>query len=341
MKFLVLLLLFFSQIFSEEKPTQITGTSLIHLPSTTPVERGSLEFRFHHRFGNAKSTSYDFLGLDNGAINFLSLQYGVTDRFSIGLSRISTNKTYEVYSKYQILTQDMWKWLPFNLSLLGVAAQETLKQIYVYGPYVFPPSTGNSTLDAKIRSELNEYETSDSDRRSYLAALLISKDWSYLFFQISPIYVHRNFVKSNLSNDRLGLDISTKIKISKRMGFILATILTPKRDYKGDDYKKEDSKSDYNLIQLTATEINNLAWNSENLAIIYVRNVLLDKKVEYYYVPFSFGLEWETSGHIFQIFITNNRTLAYTQVLRGADFDYFKKDWTLGFNIHRDFEISD
>lgn len=338
MRFILFFVLIHS-IFAHGK-LEITGTSLIHIPSTKPVEKGNLEFRFHHRFGNAKSTSYDFFGLDNGASNLLSLQYGINEKWGLGISRISTNKTYEVYSKYKIFSQEQISWLPLNFSIFGVVAQQTFKQIYVYGPYVVPPSTGISTLDAKIRAELNEYETSDRDRQSYLLGLLFSREFGQVFFlQVSPLFVHHNFVKSNLTNDRLGLDVSGKVQTSKSWGFIFSAIFIPKRDYKGDDYKREDIKSKYDLIQFTADEVNRLQWNSENLLNIYLRNVVWDKKVEYFYVPFSFGLEWETSGHVFQIFVTNNRTLAYTQILRGADFDYFKKDWSLGFNIHRDFEI--
>lgn len=54
------LLLSFSLSAQEQRKSTFLGSSLIHMPSTEDVGKSSLDFRFNHRFGNAKSTSYDF-----------------------------------------------------------------------------------------------------------------------------------------------------------------------------------------------------------------------------------------------------------------------------------------
>ena len=91
---------------------------------------------------------------------------------------------------------------------------------------------------------------------------------------------------------------------------------------------------------LSGDEINQLLGRTQDIGYVAARNLILDKPVSYYYVPFSFGLDIETGGHVFQLFVTNNRTIAHTQLLRGADFDFNKRDWTVGFNIHRYFSFA-
>jgi len=320
---------------AQEKIQTFRGTSLIHMPSTEDLEKGMIDFRFNHRFGNAKSTLDSFFGMDGGANNQLSLDYGITDKWSVGIARTSQYKTYEVRTKVKIFSQN--EGFPITVSLFGVVGQETSKKDIYYPYYIQPPPTGISIVDSKLKIELNEYETSLEDRRSYLSSLLISRHFGEIFsLQLSGIYVHRNFVKSSLGNTRLGLSVGSKLKLTKNMDFVLEAIFTPKRDYVGENYRDLDQDSELGLKNMSAEEINSNF--TENLPQAYLRNVVLDKKVPYLYTPFSFGIDYETSGHVFQIFITNNRTLAHTQLLRGADFDYQKKDWTLGFNIHRIFD---
>lgn len=104
--FTLLILLSFSLSAQEQRKSTFLGSSLIHMPSTEDVGKNGLDFRFNHRFGNAKSTSYDFFGLDNGANTQLSLDYGLTDRITIGIARTSFQKTYEARGKIRLLTQD-------------------------------------------------------------------------------------------------------------------------------------------------------------------------------------------------------------------------------------------
>ncbi len=316
------------------------GSSLINMPSTENVGKENLDFRFNHRFGNAKGTSESFIGLDGGANTQLSIDYGFTEKFSVGFARTSQYKTYELRSKYGVFSQD--EKIPFSISIFGVIGQETSKQEIAMGPYIQPPSTSFPALDAYIKKEANEYELSDTDKRSFLASVLISRRFNDVFsLQFSPMIVHRNFVKTELSNDRIGMDIAGRIKLSKRIDLTFESILTPKRDYIGEEYNSIDRNSYGNTQNLTSEEINKSYPTSNDLLYVYFRNVVYDKPVPYSYIPFSIGVDFETGGHVFQLFVTNSRTIAHTQLLRGADFDYKNKDWTIGFNIHRYFSFED
>ncbi len=339
-----------SSLFAEaQTKSTFMGSSLINMPSTEDVGKDNLDFRFNHRFGNGKSTSATFAGLDGGANTQLSLDYGFTEKLSVGIARTSAFQTYEARSKYKILNQN--DSMPVSLSFFGVVGQETSKQAMKYDTYINPPSIGNyislppaavSQIDTYIRQEGNEYELSDTDKRSFLASVLISRRFTdRISLQVSPMFVHRNFIKSQLGNDRTGVDIGGRIKLTKRVDFTFEAIFTPKRDYQGASYYTEDRYTKYpGLNTLTGTEINQQYNNPQGLQYAALRNIILDKPVNYYYVPFSLGVDIETGGHVFQLFVTNMRTLAHTQLLRGADYDYKKGDWTVGFNIHRYFSFA-
>ncbi|EMY62356.1 DUF5777 family beta-barrel protein [Leptospira terpstrae] len=330
------LMFVFPTLAQEQRKTAFLGSSLIHMPSTEDVGKKSIDFRFNHRFGDAKSTSYDFFGLDNGTNTQLSLDYGITDRISVGIARTSYQKTYEARSKVRLLTQDSD--FPLTISFFGAFGQDTSKQEQFFGPYL-KPSTGISSIDSNLEKQLNTYELSYTDRQSYLSSFLISRRFNDLFsIQLSPMFVHRNYVKDNLSNDRTGMDISFRIHLFKRLDFTFGTILTPKRDYIGDSYTTESQKTKIDGTKYSTAEVNDLIANGR-LNDAYINNVLLSKPVEYATVPFSTGIDFETGGHVFQFFVTNSRTIAHTQLLRGADYDYNKKEWTIGFNIHRYFSL--
>ncbi|ALO26963.1 DUF5777 family beta-barrel protein [Leptospira borgpetersenii] len=336
--FLISVFLFFSVSLSaqEQKKSAFLGSSLIHMPSTEDVGKNGLDFRFNHRFGNAKSASYDFLGLDNGANTQLSLDYGVTDRLTIGIARTSFQKTYEARGKIRLLTQDSS--FPVTISFFGVFGQETEKQEKFYGPYL-KISSGLATFDPEATKKLNTYELTYPDRQSMLASFLISRRFGEVFsLQLSPMFVHRNFVKEHISNDRMGLDVSFRIHLFKRLDFTFGTILTSKRDYIGDSYVAENRKTKINGVEYSASEVNDLIARGKTIDTV-INNILLSKPVEYMSVPLSFGVDFETGGHVFQLFVTNSRSIAHTQLLRGADYDYSKKEWTLGFNIHRYFSL--
>jgi len=51
--------------------------------------------------------------------------------------------------------------------------------------------------------------------------------------------------------------------------------------------------------------------------------------------PIAVGMEIETGGHFFKIFLGNSRSLNPSQYLTGADLDVTEGDWRLGFNITR------
>lgn len=344
MKFLSFIIaaftLFYFPLFSQTKSnTHFMGSSNLFMPSTEDVGEKNLVFRFNHRFGNAKAGFEDFYGLDQGANTQLALDYGLTDKWMVGIARTSQQKTWELRSKYRLISQDAF---PFTVSLFGVVGQETSDQSYTYA-YFNRPWTGVSAVDTKLNRDLNTYELTDHDKKSMLGSVLISRKFTdSISLQVSPMIVHRNFTPANTNNERTGVDVGGRFKISTRIDLSFNAIFTSKRDFVGDSYATESQKTSVNgVTQLSSDQINSgLANGTVTPSEILIRNVILDEPVKHKFVPFGIGLDIETGGHVFQVFVSNNRTLAQTQLLRGADYDFMKKEFCLGFNIMRQFSLA-
>ncbi|EPG73236.1 hypothetical protein LEP1GSC058_4008 [Leptospira fainei serovar Hurstbridge str. BUT 6] len=337
--FTILLFLISSSLFGEG--SAFMSPTLINMPSTENVGYRNLDLRFNHRFGDAQNGFKDLFGLDSGANILIGADYGLTKAISVGAARISENKTYELRSKIRLLSQSSI--LPFTMSLWGVASQDTDKEIIPLNPTVQPPSTGISILDANISQNVNHYTLTDNDKRSYMASILISRKFNkYFSLQLSPTFVHRNFVKSTLRNDRFGVDVGGRLKLFKRVDFTFEAIFTRQRDYIGTDYTSASRQTALQGVQtLTATDINTLYVLPRDLPAVYFQNIVIHKHVPHYTVPFSFGVDFETGGHVFQLFITDIRALAQTKLLNGGDFDFGKRQYSIGFNIHRSFSFEE
>ena len=321
-------------------PANFPSTNLIHTPTTRSLERGTLEFLIFHRFGSARTGVEDFFGLDDGANVELGLAYGLSDRLSLGIARITDLKTYEAHGKFAAFQERPY---PVALSVFVAFGQETTEQIEYGGAIIADPArvpqTGVPFIDAEINEANRQRHTlSAQEKQSYLGALLVSRRLGPVALQFSPIFVHRNHVPQGLKKDRWGLALGGRIRLGERLGILVETMGTPERDFVGDDYGSQDRRSYADQQNLTSDQINSaLAGSSTALPGIILRNVVYDRPVPYYYVPLSLALDIDTGGHIFQIVISNSRRLAATQMLRGADFDYRRRDYVIGFNISRVF----
>jgi hypothetical protein len=60
-----------------------------------------------------------------------------------------------------------------------------------------------------------------------------------------------------------------------------------------------------------------------------------DNGVDLTHNPGSFGIELETGGHFFKVFLTNSVRLNPSQFLVGTDFPFESDEWRLGFSITR------
>lgn len=187
-------------LLDEEPTTEYTNASfktnrIINLHSLENTAPGVLDFKIGHRFGFLSGGLYELFGLDGATIR-LGFDYGVTDRFVIGVGRSSFQKALDGYMKYKLLRQSSGaRNMPITVALVAASSIQTLR-------WAEP-----------------ERENFFSSRINYTYQLLIGRKFNESFtLQISPTVVHRNLVQTFAEkNDVYGCGFAGRIKLNKRV----------------------------------------------------------------------------------------------------------------------------
>jgi hypothetical protein len=170
------------------------STRVINGHSVETTKNGVLQFMISHRFGTLNSGAYNFFGLDQATIR-LGLEYGLSDRITIGVGRSSLEKTYDGFLKYKVLRQS--KNMPLSLVLFSSIAATSLK-------FTEP-----------------ERDNLFSSRLSYTYQAIVARKFSdKLSLQLSPTLVHRNLVATTEDqNDVMAVGAAGRFKLTKRTSF--------------------------------------------------------------------------------------------------------------------------
>lgn len=208
----IFLLLFAGNTFSQDldalldaetKPTidfttaTFKSTRIINGHSVEQMKKNQLEFRISHRFGTLNNGPYGLFGLDQSVIHF-SLEYGLKDWLMVGAGRGSLNKTYDAFAKVRLLRQSSgMKFMPVSLSYFTSIELKSIK---------FPDRPAGTS---------NYF----SSRLAYVSQLLIARKFTQnLSIQLTPTYIHRNLVKTELDqNGIFALGTGARYKLSKRL----------------------------------------------------------------------------------------------------------------------------
>jgi hypothetical protein len=173
------------------------STRIMNGHSIERMHPGQLDFRISHRFGTLNTGAYELWGLDQANIHF-SLEYGILKWLMVGVGRGTYEKTYDGFAKFSILRQSTGaKEMPVSLSAFSSVAINSLKW---------------------TDTERTNYFSS---RVSYVAQVLVGRKFnSLLSFQLTPSYVHRNMVTTELDpNDLVAMGAGGRMKLSKRISF--------------------------------------------------------------------------------------------------------------------------
>jgi len=173
------------------------ASRIINGHSVEQMKKKQLDFRISHRFGTLNNGGYGLFGLDQSTIHF-SLEYGITDWLMVGIGRASQNKTYDSFAKFKVLRQSTGaKTMPISLSYMTSVEMNTLK---------FQDPTRTNYF---------------SSRMSFVHQLLIARKFNEDFsFQISPTFIHRNLVASELDmNDVYSMGFGARYKLTKHTSF--------------------------------------------------------------------------------------------------------------------------
>jgi hypothetical protein len=166
---------------------------IINLESTKIAGKSDFYFLIAHRFGSIKNGFDDLFGLDQATIKF-SFFYGISDQLTLGVARSEFRKTYDFSAKYRLKRQ-VKNGFPFTIVSFNTIAI-------------------NTNLD---KDDLPKLEF--QNRLTYLTELLISRKFNKdLSLQISPIFIHENFVfDTNQDNSLFALAIGGRHRISKNL----------------------------------------------------------------------------------------------------------------------------
>jgi hypothetical protein len=182
-------------------PHYVTGTFkalyIVNMKTIEAPAAGALNFEIQHRFGTINEGAYHLWGLDFATLR-LGLDYGISDRLSVGIGRSSVLETFDGYMKYKLLRQTEGPSnVPVSVSLLGTTSYYTDK-------------ISEPKLDSVFKSEY---------RLAYTAQILIARKFSNNFsLQITPTFIHYNLVDSSIDhNNVFALCAGGRFKITKRM----------------------------------------------------------------------------------------------------------------------------
>ena len=106
------------------------SSKVVDLPAPSNLRRGTFEFHIQHRFFEslADSRPGDAFGVDSGADINLGLNYGITDRMSLGVSRARDDSVIAWTGTFEINTREDSFW---KMSLLaGVEGQSNFERQY-------------------------------------------------------------------------------------------------------------------------------------------------------------------------------------------------------------------
>lgn len=189
------------------------GLQVCSMQSTKLPIKGEWYFLVSHRFGDLTEGINNFFGLDN-ALTRIGGIYGVTNGLSLGVSRHTYNKTFELSAKYMLISQ---KIDGFPLSIVGYNTMDI----------------NSSKFDKEENPNFK-----DNNRLAFTSQLLISRKFSEsVSFEINPILVHKNLYDAEPGTekkDQFLIAGGGRCKLSKRISFNLEyayRVNEPEKEY--------------------------------------------------------------------------------------------------------------
>jgi len=164
--------------------TKNIGISTIINPSG-----GDLHYSILHTFGLVDGGIDRFYGLDDGANTRLGLIYGVTDRFSIGVGRMTFRKVVDISAKVNLMQQTKDAGRPVSIALKG--------------------ATGISTLSGQ-GLDFNE-------RLSYFTSVMFARKFNTVGIQLTPMYSYFNRVLGEDEQHLFGLGVLLQVDLNERL----------------------------------------------------------------------------------------------------------------------------
>lgn len=183
-------------------------TRLVNLTTIEQVKRGELDFRIAHRFGDIAGSAggaSTFFGFDNVSDIRFSFDYGISDKWQIGIGRskggYSTTQVFDLNSKYKLFEQKK-EGFPLAISFFGGL-------------------TFTSMHSSGAAADINNFDRSTAHRFNYFGQVLFARKINnQISIIIAPTIVHRNLVNLGDNNTHFAIAAGARFKISKRAAII-------------------------------------------------------------------------------------------------------------------------
>ncbi|HEV8283549.1 MAG TPA: DUF5777 family beta-barrel protein [Chitinophagaceae bacterium] len=273
------------------------GQRLINANTVEVLRKGVMEFKVIHNFGDIGGDNggiKEFYGLDNAADIKIAFQIGLGNRLNIVAARTRGEQTsvgdnvyrvgpvkelWELGLKYQFLKQEKDSKHPFSLTVYA--------------------NTVVSTMDS-IGGQFQESAFHDfSDRLSEMIQLMIARRFGNISLQLSPTYVHTNYVLPEKDGkDLFALGAGMRLPLSKKF-FLIA-------DY-FHTFRSQESKDFLSSHNIESRDI------------------------------FGIGVEILTEGHVFHMNFTNSRNILENRFIPRTYSSWGDGEFRWGFTISRNF----
>ncbi|MFC2111592.1 DUF5777 family beta-barrel protein [Bacteroidota bacterium] len=195
--------LFSQEEVTEEKPKEKPVRSLFEsgllIDNPTPINtrKGSFELMIKHRFGTFADKWDNLYGVYGTSNIYMGVNYGITNRLSVGFATEKYNKMQELSYKYTILNQTRSGSSPVAICYYGNIGLDANKEEFFGAEYKF------------------------IHRLSYFNQLLIARKFNEkLSVQLAPSFTHFNQVDSIYENDVFGISGGGRYKFWGDKSFI-------------------------------------------------------------------------------------------------------------------------
>ncbi len=169
-------------------------TRVINMQSNETPGAGVLHFVIAHRFGRINEGAYSLWGLDNASMR-MGFDYGLTDRWTLGVGRSTFQKTYEASMKGKLFVQKSDNSVPVSVTYYGVIMANGL------------------------RWQEPDRENLFSSRLSYVNQLIVTRKINdRTSLAVVPSFIHRNLVDiTSKSHDQWTLGLGGRHKLTHRV----------------------------------------------------------------------------------------------------------------------------
>ncbi len=270
---------------------------LINSNTVEVLHKGLLEFKVVHNFGDAAGANggiKHFFGLDGGRFDVkIAFQAGLTNKLNVLVARTkgagNVTQLVETGVKYQFLKQlDNDSKHPLSLTVFANMVVSTM-----------PEDKLNSVLVSENRF------TDFSDRLSQLVQVMVAKRFGNISLQLTPTYVHTNYVVANDQNGIFALGAGARIPLSKKF-ILVADYFHPFRSAASENALKSQYAGRYD---------------------------------ENRYDIFGIGFEILTPGHLFHLNFTNTNDLLENRFIPRTFSTWSKGQYRWGFTVARNFSL--